>query len=218
MTKIYIPAKKPEDWKPLLGDPDLHWKPGRSAMATAYSWQMAKGLPHEINNLFERAPELLLAIPEHKVQMPKGRGQSQCDVFALVRLDGKLAVLAVEAKVDETFGPTVEQWLNQGGDNRPPILEAICELIGASFPPPGHLRYQLFHRTAAAVIEARRFNAPLAFMIVQSFSKDHAWFEAFEAFSAYLLGKGSPRGVMSEKQFLNDVTLRLAWASGSNPF
>lgn len=80
MTKIYIPANKPEDWKPLLGKHDLHWKPGRSAMATAYSWQMADGLPQEVSAIFEGPTELLLAIPEHKVKMPKGRGEGQCDV------------------------------------------------------------------------------------------------------------------------------------------
>ncbi len=218
MNKIYIPAKNPEDWKPLLGKPNLHWKPGRSAMATAYSWQKADSLPDEISTIFEGSPELLLAIPEHKVKMPKGRGESQCDVFALVRLGEKLGVLAVEAKVDETFGPTVDQWLKQGGDNRPPILAAICDVIGASYPPPGHLRYQLFHRTAAAVLEARRFNAPTAIMIVQSFSQDHAWFEDFEAFSAFLLGKGVSRGALSVKADLGDVSLQLAWVTGKNPF
>lgn len=218
MTKIYIPSNKPEDWKPLLGKPDLHWKPGRSAMATAYSWQMASGLPVEISALFNTAPELLLAIPEHKVKMPKGRGESQCDVFALVRLDDDLAVLAVEAKVDETFGPTIDQWLKQGGANRPPILEAICEVIGASYPPPGHLRYQLFHRTAAAVLESRRFKSPLAMMIVQSFSKYHAWHEDFEEFCRYLLGAPIRRGTLSRKLSLDDVLLQLSWVSGDNPF
>jgi len=31
MNKIFIPANKPENWKPLLAEPNKHWKTGYSA-------------------------------------------------------------------------------------------------------------------------------------------------------------------------------------------
>ena len=45
MQKIFIPSDGPEDWKKLLAQPDLHWKTGHSACATAYAWEAAEGLP-----------------------------------------------------------------------------------------------------------------------------------------------------------------------------
>jgi hypothetical protein len=35
MSKIFIPANKPEDWKSLLAEPDKHWKTGYSAKTLA---------------------------------------------------------------------------------------------------------------------------------------------------------------------------------------
>jgi hypothetical protein len=44
--------------------------------------------------------------------------------------------------------------------------------IGLTAQIPDHIRYQLLHRTATAVIEANRFHAPYAAMVVQSFVAD----------------------------------------------
>ena len=41
-------------------------------------------------------------------------------------------------------------------------------MLGIDTPPAPSLRYQLFHRTAAAVIEARRFGTDAAAMVVHS--------------------------------------------------
>lgn len=76
-------------------------------MAAALSWEAAKGVPPEIAELLGGSAELLLAIPEHKVSLPGGSRESQCDVFALVRTFGETMAIAVEAKVSEPFGPTV---------------------------------------------------------------------------------------------------------------
>ena len=50
------------------------------------------------------------------------------------------------------------------------------------FPPAGHLRYQLFHRAASAVVECRGLRGQLRAMIVHSFSPEKAWFEDYGAF------------------------------------
>lgn len=43
MSVIYLPAKRPEDWQPHLGDPKKHWRTGYSAKPLAYCWQEAVG-------------------------------------------------------------------------------------------------------------------------------------------------------------------------------
>lgn len=65
-------------------------------------------------------------------------------------------------------------------------MRFICELPGLTEDPPDKLRYQLFHRTAAAVLEANRFKTDQAAMIVQSFSQEHRWLEDFQAFTNIL--------------------------------
>ena len=43
-----------------------------------------------------------------------------------------------------------------------------------------HSKYQLLHRTASAIIEAERFNANHALMLVHSFSLANEWYGDFE--------------------------------------
>lgn len=54
---ILRPTTCPEDWRVFLAQPELHWKPGRSAMKTAHSWEGAQGVPQEIAALFGPAPQ-----------------------------------------------------------------------------------------------------------------------------------------------------------------
>lgn len=185
-------------------------------MSAALSWESAQtlpsGLPAEIAALLGSDAELILAIPEHKVALPgKGR-ESQCDVFALVKSSGQTIAVAVEAKVNEPFGPTVGDWLKDASAGKVERLTAICTLLGCAYPPPPDLRYQLFHRTAAAVIEATRFKTDRAAMVVQSFSADRKWFEDFAAFCRYL-GHEPKDGTPTHHQLPSRVTLTLAWVT-----
>jgi hypothetical protein len=213
---ILVPTRTPEDWRALLADPDKHWKPGFSAMSAALSWEAARGLPPEVAALLGPDARLLLAIPEHKVALP-GRGRdSQCDVFALVRAGDTTISLAVEAEVAEPFGPSIAEWLTDASPGKITRLTALCDLLGCAFPPPWPLRYQLFHRTAAAVIEADRFKADRAAMIVQSFAPARLWFTAFAAFCQYLghtAGPGEP--ALHPLPF--GKVLILGWASSPLP-
>lgn len=212
MSRILVPTRSEDDWRALLADPEMHWRAGHSAMATARAWQAAQGLPPEIAALFPEGTELVWALPEHKVPLPGGRRESQCDVFALLRDPHGLTALAVEAKVNEPFGPTLEQWLADGSPGKRVRLDAICGMLGCAEPPP-HLRYQLFHRTAAAVVEARRLHARRAAMVVQSFAQDHRWFADFEAFAAHL-GLAPGRGALDHGHLPQGGTLSLGWATG----
>lgn len=187
-------------------------------MATALSWEAAEGsLPIEIAALFGPDTELLLAIPEHKVALPGGPRGTQCDVYALIKSSGQTMSLAVEAKVNEPFGPTVGEWMQNPSPGKRERLEFICGLLGLEYPIPKHLRYQLLHRTAAAVIEANRFKTDKAAMVVQSFSQEHRWFEDFALFCD-IMGKKAAARQAIQVALPSGLDLTLGWAVGSPSF
>lgn len=218
MTRIHCPTTGLADWKARLADPEKHWRAGYSAMATAQSWEASNGaLPPEIAQMFSPEADLLIAIPEHKVPLPGGRRESQCDVFALVRDGSRTVSLAVEAKVSEPFGDTVGAWLADASPGKTERLSAICDWLGLPFPPTDALRYQLLHRTAAAVAEARRFGLKDAAMIVQSFSPGKRGLEDFEAFARTLGLEAGPDCAVS-RVLPDGMTLMLGWAQGDPRF
>jgi hypothetical protein len=216
MSKILVPSRGPSDWQRLLADPAKHWRAGYSAMAAARAWEATGGLPPEFESILGAGAELIFAIPEHKVPLPGGRRDSQCDVFALVRSNCRVVALAVEAKVNETFDKTLGEWLADASAGKRRRLDAICEILGCG-EPPSDLRYQLFHRTAAAVLEAERLNAGAAAMVVQSFSQEHRWFEDFSAFCAFL-GLEAEMSVPLVRQTPSGRDLILGWAPGDAKF
>lgn len=106
MTRIFVPARRADDWQALLADPEKQWKAGFSAKALAHCWQEADDFPPSVRAAFSASPfplfhniELLLALPEHKVPLPGGRRASQTDLFALGKSGDQLVSIAVEGKV-----------------------------------------------------------------------------------------------------------------------
>lgn len=186
-------------------------------MAAALSWEAASGLPLEISKLLGGQTELLLAIPEHKVALPGGNRASQCDVFALAKAFNETIAIAVEAKVNEPFGPTVGEWMANASAGKTQRMQFICNLLGLSAPVPDGMRYQLFHRTAAAVLEANRFKTDRAAMIVQSFSQEHRWLEDFQAFVT-LFGLRAELDQAVTYELPSGMPLTLGWAVGSEAF
>lgn len=214
MSKLLVPTVGPESWRALLADPEKQWKQGFSAVAAAQAWETTDGLPVEVAEILGPNAELLLAIPEHKVPLPGGARETQCDVFALVSTATGICAVSVEAKVNEPFGPTIGEWLRDASDGKVTRLTAICEMLGVAYPPPDDLRYQLFHRTAAAVVEASRFQTSSAAMIVQSFSQEHRWYDDFAAFCGYC-GVEAERGTALGYTLPDGRWLTLGWATGS---
>jgi len=212
-NRIYVPTTGPQDWRRLLGDPQKHWRDGYSAKTCAHAWEEARGLPACVASHFDKPAELLIAIPEHKVALPGRGADSQCDVFALVRTGGRVVALSVEAKVDEPFDVTVGEWLDAGRENRQERMDGLCALLDVA-TPRRDTRYQLYHRAAAAVIEARRFGAGGSAMIVQSFSAVGRWREDFEAF-AHTLG-ARPEGI-GYRHGLGDGTSLYLGCAGCAP-
>jgi len=218
--RILIPTSGPEAWKQFLAEPDKHWQSGYSAMSTAYSWENADGIPNEIVALFTNADEaglqdasLALAIPEYKVALDGGIRPSQNDVFALLSCSRGLITAMVEGKAREDFDDLLGDWKKrtspQGVKAR---LADIMEHIGLSQTIPDDIRYQLLHRAASAVIEARRFHAPFAALVVQSFVADDTQ-NHYKDFCAFvrLFGKVPSKGRLVELSRPLGRTLFAAW-------
>lgn len=217
MSRIYIPASSAEQWAQFLAEPVKHWRQGYSARTLAYSWQEANGFPVEVHSvLTSRFPgiELLLALPEHQVPLPGGSRPSQNDIWALARTEEKLVSIAVEGKVSEPFGPTVGEWAAESSLGKKERLTFLCSQLGVQPQVPDALRYQLFHRAASAVIEATRFGAAHAVMLVHSFSQQGEWFQDYAAFAAYLGCKAEENAVASVGT-CSGVLLHLAWVRGN---
>ena len=220
MSAIYVPSAGPDSWRRFLAQPERQWVTGYSARTLAHSWEAANGLPSEVRAALETvvtAPRLLLALPEHKTALPGGRRESQSDVFALIRSDEHLIAATVEGKVDEPFGPTIAEWLQEASPGKRTRLEAVCGLLGLSTEPDGDVRYQLLHRTAAAVIEADRFAAGAAAMIVHSFSPEARWHADYGRFAA-LLGAKAEVGSAARVQLPSGKPLYVGWAPGDQRF
>ncbi|MFB1489804.1 MULTISPECIES: DUF6946 family protein [unclassified Thiocapsa] len=215
MSRIYIPTSSAEQWAQFLAEPVKHWRRGYSARTLAYSWQEADGFPAEVGSVLASvfpSPELLLALPEHKVPLPGGSRASQNDIWVLARSENQLISIAVEGKVSEPFGPTVQEWKTGSSAGKAKRLEYILSLIGLS-SVPDTTRYQLLHRTASAIIEAHRFNAAHAVMLVHSFSQTSEWFGDYAAFAS-LMGGDAADGRMVSVGLRSRVSLYLAWVRG----
>ena len=217
MSKIYIPAVNAEQWAQFLADPVKHWRQGYSARTLAYSWQEANGFPVEVEKvLIAQFPdiELLLALPEHQVPLPGGQRPSQNDIWVLARSAGNLISIAVEGKVSEPFGPTVQEWRAESSPGKSERLTFLCGQLGIQSAVPDSLRYQLLHRAASAVIEATRFGAVHAVMLVHSFSQSSEWFQDYAAFVSLLGGSAASENTLVSVGVRSGIHLHLAWVCG----
>jgi hypothetical protein len=208
-----------EGWKAFLADPEKQWKDGRSAKLLAEAWEAASpGLPPELSTAFAGTPferfEPILAIPEYEVDLPGGGRPSQNDLFVVGRIDGECAIVMVEGKVDESFGPLLEEWLRDASPGKLRRLAYLQETLGLEEVPLSGLRYQLLHRTASPVIEATRLRARYAAMVVHSFSADGACHDDYETFVSLLGGTGATERV-ERIPSLDEPELWVGWVSGN---
>lgn len=217
LLRIHVPLLKPEDVIPHLGKGELHWRDGYSAKSVCVSWFNANDIPSAVRSVLDQAPEyrgaeLLEAWLERCTHLPWGKGNpSQTDLLALLRLEDGLAILGIEAKVKESFGPIVRDWLDDGGANKEARLHGLCDFLGLELTAALDLRYQLLHRTAAAILEAQRFGAARAAMVVQSFCPERTGLSDFRAFARAAAFGDIGANSMSEPRKLNGVETRVGW-------
>jgi hypothetical protein len=241
VAEILIPARSADDWQRLLTEPEKHWRTGYSAKALAHCWQSARDFPPSVRSVLDDSRydlfhgiKMLLGIPEHRVPLP-GRGKaSQTDLFVLAKSGDDLVSITVEGKVAESFDVLVSEWLRR--DSHPKRgtaaketrelprarapsagklerLAYLCQMLGIDKEDSSGLRYQLFHRTVSALIEAERFNAKHALMLVHSFSQTGAWFDDYQSFAALLRVAVEPDTIACVGERAG-VDLYLGWVTG----
>ena len=225
MNKFYIPSKGPESWKEFLAEPDKQWKTGYSARSLAYCWEEAQGFPKSVVDVFQSSPyelfhsiEFILGIPEQKVNLPpKGGRPSQNDIFVLGKSGKDLVSITVEGKVNETLGPTVAEKRRDMSPGVKERLEFLTNLLQLEDKNLDDIRYQLLHRTASALLEADRFCAKHALMMVHSFSQEHKWFEDYVAF-ADLYGIKAELNMVHLAGKMSGKDLYLVWVVGEKEY
>ena len=82
---------------------------------------------------------------------------------------------------------------------------------------PDDIYYQLLHRTASAMIGARRFNARYAVMLVHSFSPTGSWFEEYARF-LNLFGVTAQKDRLHHLNAVDGINLYAAWVTGDSRF
>jgi len=228
MSRFFIPINNPEDWKPLLAEPDKHWKTGYSAKALAYSWQEADDFPADVKMVFKNSGielfqdvEMLLAFPEYKVPLPGGKRASQNDIFILAKGNGQLISITVEGKVDESFGELISKWRLKDEGGKKERLIFLCGQLTLDSSAVDHIHYQLLHRTASAVIKAKEFNAPNALMVVHAFEKTKEKYnESFQAYCQFLslFDKRGEEDSIVFIRTLDSVDLYCGWVRGNKKY
>ena len=222
MSKIFMPSSGPDDWKCLLADPEKHWAKGYSARTLAHAWEAVDSLPPEIQSVLSQNPDFeditpLLIFPEWKVPLPGGSRPSQNDVWVLAKCKSGLVSITIEGKCEESFDKTLGEWLVDASKGKIERLKFLIEILGLDDPIPDNIYYQLLHRTASAIIEAERFGATHAVMLVHSFSPTNEWFDEYKNFAA-LFSVYAEIGKLSSVMVRDKVSLHLAWVHGDEQY
>lgn len=230
MNQMYISTRGAGTWRERLASPEKQWKREYSAFETAVSWEWANNpasksisqLPTPIEevlrNSIYKSPEMLFAVAEHKVPLDGKGGDSQCDVWAVVLSEIGLVSMSVEAKANEPFGQSnesLEKWLtNTVSDTSRANRNNRWKFIEKNLPDAKSstfmgIPYQMLHRCAAAVIEAKRLNISHAVFLVQAFNSPKESFEVYSSFCS-VLGHEAKKGKMLLTE-ASGISLGIGW-------
>ncbi len=224
MARILRFTSGPADWQALLADPTKHWRTGYSARTLAHSWEAAEGFPPEVVLAMAKSADPLLAgldpvlaVPEFKVPLPGGERASQNDIFVLARSTAGPVAIMIEGKVNESFGPTLEDWLKDISPSKKTRLSFLLRTLGLPKQISGAVRYQLLHRTASALIEGERYRAAAAVLLVHSFSAKQAGWGDYRAFLS-LFGVSAEVGQPQRLPGDRHMPLFAVWVPGDPQF
>jgi hypothetical protein len=223
MNRLCISTRGIGSWRGRLASPDRQWKRRFSAFETAVSWEhacnRASGLPDPLEKLLRKGnfgePRLIFAVAEHKVELPGGNAASQSDVWAIVNTSRGMLSLTVEAKASEAFGDDIlEKWLVAGStEESRRNREMRFDYVRSHLPKSDSfflVRYQMLHRCAASVIEAKRLGFQHAGFIVQAFNTPDQSFQDYAIFCK-ALNMPAARGEM-RTTFVGEIALSVGWA------
>ena len=135
----------------------------------------------------------------------------------MARNERGLVAVAVEAKIDEAFGPTLGEKRAGASDGQRARLKYLHEVMRLKEALPDSTRYQLLHRTVSAIRTAQQFHAHVAVMLVQSFSPVGRWREDFDAFCRALGAVPKPDSVVEVPDH-QMPRLFVGWCAGDHQF
>jgi hypothetical protein len=226
MFKFYSEIQSPEEWRAQLAHPKKNWAKGKSAYELAYAWLGAnRNLPASISKLLDSREvfkNLIVdkAIVEKKVKLDAYGRPSQTDLMLYGHNKNGKIVIAIEGKESEPFDLPVSKWLmsEREGSNKKPRLAHLINLLKLSNlgdDKIAKIGYQLLHRTASALLEAKNYGAKYAMMLVHSFlgndKEDH--FKDYGYFLG-LIGIEDPlvrRNKIVGPVILNGINLYFGW-------
>ena len=221
MARILHFTSGPADWQALLAEPTKHWRTGYSARTLAHCWEAADGFPSEVASAMAKSTDPLLAglepvlaVPEFKVPLPGGERASQNDIFVLARSTSGPVSIMVEGKVNEPFGPTIEEWRADASPGKKTRFSFLLRSVGLPKQIDDAIRYQLLHRTASAVIVGEQYRAAAAVMLVHSFSAKRAGWSDYRAF-LNLYGVRAEVGQAQRLLGAQAVPLFAVWVPGN---
>lgn len=136
-------------------------------------------MPSDLSELLSTSPDTLgfqpeWVVPEYETKLDKFKGSGRNhDMIILGNTNGRNVVISVEAKVDESFGDIVNDYVARSvkANPRSKIPDRIKQLSTAIFGTKdvGELRYQLIHAVAGTLIEAKNQKAAQAVIIINEF-------------------------------------------------
>ena len=230
IPRLYVPAVEPEDVVRHLARKEKHWKAGKSAHALAYVWHGRADFPPAIDrvlkahSIFESA-KLIDGFLERQTDLGSLGHHSQTDLLVIAGLDQGLAVLAIEGKAGEPFGEYVHEWLGRNEEEykekeygkKKDRLEDLEKRLRLSRDETLSLRYQLLHRAASAILEAKRYRTSTAALLVHSFSDDKKGFADFCSFLKKFGVKDPFANTLVGPILRDGVSLYAAWVQDDPP-
>ena len=156
-------------------------------------------------------------MPEFKAPLPGGGRASQNDIFVLARSAAGPVSIMVEGKVNESFGPTLHELIDQASPGRQERLRFLMRSLGLGSQPQGAIRYQLLHRAASAIITGEQYRAAAAVLVVHSFSERQVGWPDYQAF-AHLFGVDAVQGSVQRLGEASSIPLFGVWVFGDQSF
>lgn len=213
------------DWKSISKN---HENESRSAYLVGQRWLGASGdFPPAIKTLLKGSMANIrpvFSIAEHISVLDTLTAPSRTDLMIYCR-DGRYgkAVIAIEGKVDEKFDKRISDWIRNGQDpitvqiseGKKRRLQWLCKHLDLPFDDQSRIRYQLLHRTVAALQEAKHVGAAVAIMLVQSFGECAENWADFAAFGEAMGFTSIAPNSISEPKLVSafpGIRLHLGWA------
>ncbi|MBF0190046.1 MAG: hypothetical protein HQL99_02730 [Magnetococcales bacterium] len=214
----FEPIQSSEDWPRIA----------RTKQALLKKWTNSIGFPTCIKNVIEKSVlnnyQYHSAVVKYKIGLGSEGTQPEVDLLVLANKKNstKESIVIVVVLDDGKDMEIVQDWLskqndNQNNESRTDRLEKLYESLDQKIVDKNDqsIRYLLLHRTASALIEAERFEASSAVVLIHSFSQSNKHFEDFNTFLDPF-NKQTNNVVYVGKR--KDIDLYLAWVTEEPEF